>query len=883
MKYSTFLLVTLLLISLIPYSGTHDAIIGNNLPLHTESITSRMNSTVSFLNLGTGNSSYSKGLWNLTNNSVGKFPPANTSVTISSSATGKTGTFIFKPGSNISSPGTVGMKEPLANLTGWTSPDDFNYLINGGNWIFNFYLNLSASPTGGTGYAGVAAYLYNSSSGNADRFLLSQNNTNIFSLSPGIYDFVNISTSINSINGTGEYLIIEPFVNVTSVPTLISPLTTTTSLSSMNIFFGIGSREGRGSNLSYPFYGNLKGTVSPQSSLVSVDGVPVSTHLGTFNRSFFPGNYTVSVSTPYYSDFTDRITIKSGNIFSVNVVLKKLYNLSVSVSGLAPDMTWNLSINGTNYSQSNSTFTREVTNGSYSLKVPVFINASKWIRYFSKNNTHTLNVSGGNANYNFAYQKEYYLNLSDNSNSRGTVSPSSGWYKSGSTVNISEISNTGYVFKLWTGFGNGSYSGPNDTETITMNSAINETAWFYPKGVSLYEIYFEESGLPADTPWTVSLNNTVAQTNTTQIYFTVPNGTYGYHIANTLGFEPDKSYGNATVNGNSTIINILFKIPQFRIEFIASGLPGSKLPWTMSVENFTMSSRNSTIMIYLENGSYNFSVFNNSGYTPSPEYGSFTVNGSNKTEFITFNLVLYNITFINSNYNSKIFWGITIYNGTGCSTFEANNADSLTIKLPAGTYNYSAFESGNLRTQNATLVVPQVHKEAIYISFKTSTNSTFSPYEVFQYPFILVFPFLAAIILAAAYMMRRRYAISWDEQFIIYHDGRLLKHYTRRMNPDVDQDLLSASLMAIQNAIKDAAGTKRLDYLNINGAGINIINGKYISVALIGKKKMNRKANMRIRNAIKKIEAENRVALSKWKGDQESVKWLDKYRGTLLP
>ena len=136
MKYFAVLLVGLLIISFTPYMIPVDQNSVNQSPVASNSINSRMNSTVSSMNFGTGNSSYSGGLWNLTGKSVGTLPSNNTSVSISTLS--KSGTYIFKPGSTISSTGIVGKNESLTNLTGWTSQNNFNFLLNGGKWTFNF-------------------------------------------------------------------------------------------------------------------------------------------------------------------------------------------------------------------------------------------------------------------------------------------------------------------------------------------------------------------------------------------------------------------------------------------------------------------------------------------------------------------------------------------------------------------------------------------------------------------------------------------------------------------------------------------------------------------------------------------------------------------------
>ena len=103
------------------------------------------------------------------------------------------------------------------------------------------------------------------------------------------------------------------------------------------------------------------------------------------------------------------------------------------------------------------------------------------------------------------------------------------------------------------------------------------------------------------------------------------------------------------------------------------------------------------------------------------------------------------------------------------------------------------------------------------------------------------------------------------------------------MNPDMDQDLISASLLAIQKAIKEASGKKELQHINLSGAGISIISGKLISLALMGSGKLRKKQLSRLENVIKRIEVAYQRELNGWKGDQGSVDWVDKFKDELYP
>src|SRR5205807_9823043 len=81
-----------------------------------------------------------------------------------------------------------------------------------------------------------------------------------------------------------------------------------------------------------------------------------------------------------------------------------------------------------------------------------------------------------NATYTANFSTQYYLTMS--AGTGGSVSPSSGWRGSGTTVSITATptNNTqvSYSFSGWTGNGTGSYSGTNNPDSITMSGPIME-------------------------------------------------------------------------------------------------------------------------------------------------------------------------------------------------------------------------------------------------------------------------------------------------------------------------------------------------------------------------------------------------------------------------
>ena len=117
------------------------------------------------------------------------------------------------------------------------------------------------------------------------------------------------------------------------------------------------------------------------------------------------------------------------------------------------------------------------------------------------------------------------------SSNAGTVTPSNGSsYAEGQQVSITAIPPTTiqgerYVFTGWTGSGLGSYSGSNNPATITMNSAITETAtWEHQYQLTIISphgtVIGNNTWYDVGTATTATLSNsTVAGSTGTQYVF----------------------------------------------------------------------------------------------------------------------------------------------------------------------------------------------------------------------------------------------------------------------------------------------------------------------------------------------------------------------------
>ncbi|PYM00548.1 MAG: hypothetical protein DMF19_09170 [Verrucomicrobia bacterium] len=186
------------------------------------------------------------------------------------------------------------------------------------------------------------------------------------------------------------------------------------------------------------------------------------------------------------------------------------------------------SVDGTTYSSA-QTFSW-ASGSSHTIATTSPQNGATGVRYaftsWSDNGaiSHTV-ASTTNRTYTATFRTQYYLTTTHGTG--GTVSPTSGWRNAGSIVSISATptnnNQVSYTFAGWTGSGAGSYSGPNNPASITMNGPITENASFTQNNVQV-----------------------TVQTNPTGLTFTV-DGT-SYSSTQTFSWVPGSSHTIATTS-----------------------------------------------------------------------------------------------------------------------------------------------------------------------------------------------------------------------------------------------------------------------------------------------------------------------------------------------
>jgi len=149
--------------------------------------------------------------------------------------------------------------------------------------------------------------------------------------------------------------------------------------------------------------------------------------------------------------------------------------------------------------------------------------------------------------------------------------------------------------------------------------------------------------------------------------------------------------------------------------------------------------------------------------------------------------------------------------------------------------------------------------------------------------------FVAIVVVVIAYLARRRGAAEIDDIFLLHRDGLLIRHFTRKLNPEVDSDILGGMLIAVQNFVNESFASDRglakeggLDELKFGKYSILLTRGKHVVMAAVTSAGTTGTVVGEIRAAIDDLEKNLGSVLEKWSGDMGQVTAADKYLQDLM-
>ena len=115
-----------------------------------------------------------------------------------------------------------------------------------------------------------------------------------------------------------------------------------------------------------------------------------------------------------------------------------------------------------------------------------------------------------------------------------------------------------------------------------------------------------------------------------------------------------------------------------------------------------------------------------------------------------------------------------------------------------------------------------------------------------------------------------------EDVFLLSKSGLMISHETRRLKPEVDEDVISSMLVAIQDFVRTSfkdEGDVELKTIEFGDKKIFLQRGKYLILAAIMRGDIDSFVEYRMKETLEEIEKEYASILKDWKGD------VEKFRG----
>ena len=336
----------------------------------------------------------------------------------------------------------------------------------------------------------------------------------------------------------------------------------------------------------------------------------------------------------YYAVYGDpttgsaNFTVTSYN-YTVNLSKETLVNsLTFYEFGLPAGTNWSVTLGTQTLSSTGTSITFNEPDGNYSYSV-----ASSDKSFEPLTPSGYINYSQPTA-ITLTYVEVYNVSFTETGLPSGTA-----WY-----VNITGMASSGPITSTsyTTSLQNGSYTfsvstdnksfSPSYTSTFTVNGAPVPVAVKFAE--VLYKVTFTETGLPAGSAWSVTLNGVTNTSTSSTIVLMEPNGSYTFSVSTTNpAYGPSAATSTFTVKGAAQSVSVSFTPLTFTVTFTETGLP-SGTTWYINLSNGkSLSSTGTTITVSLTNGTYNYTASSN-GY--KQKTGSITLNDNSVTVTVAF-------------------------------------------------------------------------------------------------------------------------------------------------------------------------------------------------------------------------------------------------------
>jgi len=429
--------------------------------------------------------------------------------------------------------------------------------------------------------------------------------------------------------------------------------------------------------------------------------------------------YTVGAVPNYVSTPTGSDVTVDGALVSVTIDFSATFTIAFDETGLPTGSEWYIYLNSSSNYSTGATINFSAENGSYDFDVYSSLGFS------AAPQAGTVVVAGADQVVPVVFSSTYYPTFTVEFTESG-LPTGSAWsvvmndYELHSTslaLNFTEEDGTFY-FDV---YGPDGYTAtPNDAPAVVDGAPITEAITFAPT-VTDYLVEFEETGLPAETSWTVTLGGVPEEGSTTSISFSEPADSYAYSIVAT-GYYADPASGSVDVVDESVYVPVTFSaVPPatFTVTFEETGLPSGSVWWANITGGSSLRSTDASATTDLANGTYDYS-FQSQDPTYRGGTGVLDVDGEIQTVMVEFTLVEFAVTFEETGLPTGTVWWVNITDGPSLES----DGTSVSTSLPNGTAAYTPASSNHtLRAGAGTATVRGVPL-TVSVVFGHSTSSS---------------------------------------------------------------------------------------------------------------------------------------------------------------
>ena len=291
---------------------------------------------------------------------------------------------------------------------------------------------------------------------------------------------------------------------------------------------------------------------------------------GSLGLSLLNGTYSYSIGGGGGANWTRSVSAGQAKLVVAGAAILKnvtfaavTYPITFVATGLANGTAWTVSIDGTPHHAFRAALSLPLANGTYGYVI------SPVPGYKTLSVTESEIYVDGESQVilvNFALTS-YAIAFNGSGLAAGrTFSATVGG------VTHSIVSTGEWEYLIWWGdIPNGSY--PYTIQRVPGYTVVPHAGTLHVRGSSVqinvtfsaivYPVVFNETGLPAKATWTVVIDNQSVTSSTTELNFSLPDGTYWFNVtSDKVRYGPSPEEGKFVVNGQGVTIVITFeKLP----------------------------------------------------------------------------------------------------------------------------------------------------------------------------------------------------------------------------------------------------------------------------------------------------------------------------------